>query len=119
MAGKIAFHGRVVGLGAGSGNAFSLLPPQNASGNWIKIVQRLPVRIALDPRELRVHPLRVGLSAKVEINTSDTSGPLVASASAPAGGVQQSLDGGPQVDATVKRIIAANLGGAHPGRSGR
>lgn len=109
---KIVFHGKVIGMGAGSGNAFSLLPAQNASGNWIKIVQRVPVRIALDPKELHAHPLRIGLSAKVEVNTSDTSGPLVASASAPAGGVQQSLDGGPQVDATVKRIIAANLGGS-------
>jgi membrane fusion protein (multidrug efflux system) len=109
---KIAFHGKVIGMGAGSGNAFSLLPPQNASGNWIKIVQRVPVRIALDPKELRAHPLRIGLSTKVTVNTSDRSGPLVAAASAPAGGTQQSLDGGPKVDATVNRIIAANLGGS-------
>jgi membrane fusion protein, multidrug efflux system len=109
---KVAFHGKVIGMGAGSGNAFSLLPPQNASGNWIKIVQRVPVRIALDPRELQAHPLRIGLSAKVTVDTSDRTGPLVASATAPAGGTQQSLDGGPQVDALVKTIIAANLGGS-------
>jgi membrane fusion protein (multidrug efflux system) len=109
--GSISFHGRVIGLGAGSGSAFSLLPPQNASGNWIKIVQRVPVRIALDPKELRAHPLRIGLSANVTVDTSDKSGPLVASATAPAGGTQASLDGGAQVDATVQRIIAANLGG--------
>jgi membrane fusion protein (multidrug efflux system) len=109
---KIVFHGKVIGMGAGSGNAFSLLPPQNASGNWIKIVQRVPVRIALDPKELRAHPLRIGLSTKVTVNISDRSGPLVAAASAPAGGTQQSLDGGPKVDATVNRIIAANLGGS-------
>jgi hypothetical protein len=54
--GKTVFHGKVLGLGAGSGNAFALLPPQNASGNWIKIVQRVPVRIALDPAELSRHP---------------------------------------------------------------
>lgn len=107
----ITFHGKVLGLGAGSGSAFSLLPPQNASGNWIKIVQRVPVRIALDPKELRAHPLRVGLSAKVTVDTSNHSGPLVASAAPPAGGTQTSLDGGPEVDALVKRIIAANLGG--------
>ncbi|MBT2189130.1 HlyD family efflux transporter periplasmic adaptor subunit [Sphingobium nicotianae] len=107
----VTFHGKVLGLGAGSGNAFSLLPPQNASGNWIKIVQRVPVRIALDPKELRAHPLRIGLSAKVNVDTSVRSGPLVAASTPPAGGTQQSLDGGPQVDATVQRIIAANLGG--------
>ncbi|HTR85548.1 MAG TPA: HlyD family efflux transporter periplasmic adaptor subunit [Reyranella sp.] len=109
---KVTFHGKVIGMGAGSGNAFSLLPPQNASGNWIKIVQRVPVRIALDPKELQAHPLRIGLSAKVTVDTSDRSGPLVASATAPAGGTQQSLDGGPQVDALVRKIIAANLGGS-------
>ncbi len=60
--GDVTYHGHVEGLGAGSGSAFALLPPQNASGNWIKIVQRVPVRIALDPKELAAHPLRVGLS---------------------------------------------------------
>ena len=56
------------GLGAGTGAAFALLPAQNATGNWIKVVQRLPVRIALDPKELAEHPLRVGLSTEVEID---------------------------------------------------
>jgi membrane fusion protein (multidrug efflux system) len=110
--GKFLFHGHVIGLGAGSGNAFSLLPPQNATGNWIKIVQRVPVRIALDPRELEKHPLRVGLSADVTVDTSDQSGPFVAGSAPPAGGVQQSLDGGPEVDARVREIIARNMGGA-------
>ncbi|MBV9841719.1 MAG: efflux RND transporter periplasmic adaptor subunit, partial [Sphingomonadaceae bacterium] len=68
--GNVTFHGHVLGLGAGSGNAFSLLPAQNATGNWIKIVQRVPVRIALDPAELRRNPLRIGLSAKVAVDTS-------------------------------------------------
>ncbi|HEY1877942.1 MAG TPA: HlyD family efflux transporter periplasmic adaptor subunit, partial [Rhizomicrobium sp.] len=63
--GSVTYHGRIEGLGAGSGSAFALLPPQNASGNWIKIVQRVPVRIALDHRELAQHPLRVGLSVTV------------------------------------------------------
>ena len=108
--GKIVFHGKVLGLGAGSGNAFSLLPPQNASGNWIKIVQRVPVRIALDPKELRQHPLRVGVSADVTVDTSDLSGPSVAGATAPAGGVQQSIDGGPQVESRIRQIIAENMG---------
>ncbi|WBO24547.1 efflux RND transporter periplasmic adaptor subunit [Sphingomonas abietis] len=106
----VTFHGKLLGLGAGSGNAFSLLPPQNASGNWIKIVQRVPVRIALDPNELRRNPLRVGLSVDATVDTSVRSGPMVASATAPAGGVQQSIDGGPQVEARIRQIIAENMG---------
>ena len=74
----VEYRGTVAGLAAGSGSAFALLPAQNASGNWIKIVQRLPVRIALDPEELKQHPLRVGLSMHAEIEVRDTSGPLVA-----------------------------------------
>jgi membrane fusion protein (multidrug efflux system) len=65
---KVVFHGRVMGLAAGTGSAFSLLPAQNASGNWIKVVQRVPVRIALDPKELAAHPLRVGLSATASVD---------------------------------------------------
>ncbi|HEY8948391.1 MAG TPA: efflux RND transporter periplasmic adaptor subunit [Rhizomicrobium sp.] len=72
--GSVTYHGKVLGLGAGSGSAFALLPPQNASGNWIKIVQRVPVRIALDPKELHDHPLRVGLSVDVSVDVRDTSG---------------------------------------------
>jgi membrane fusion protein (multidrug efflux system) len=106
----VTYHGKVLGLGAGSGSAFSLLPPQNASGNWIKIVQRVPVRIALDPAELKRNPLRVGLSVDVKVATSDRSGPVVAGSAPPAGAVQRSLDGGPQAEARIRQIIAANLG---------
>jgi membrane fusion protein (multidrug efflux system) len=67
----VVYHGRVVGLAGGTGAAFALIPAQNATGNWIKVVQRLPVRIALDPRELRDHPLRVGLSMDAEIDIAD------------------------------------------------
>lgn len=74
----VVYHGRVAGISAGSGAVFSLLPPQNASGNWIKIVQRVPVRIELDPEELKKHPLRVGLSMRARIDLHDTSGPLLA-----------------------------------------
>ena len=77
--GSVVYHGRVAGFSAGTGSAFSLLPPQNATGNWIKIVQRVPVRINLDPGELRAHPLLVGLSALVGVDTTDASGPLLAS----------------------------------------
>jgi membrane fusion protein (multidrug efflux system) len=68
---NFVFHGRVVGLGGGTGSAFSLIPAQNATGNWIKVVQRLPVRIALDPKELAEHPLRVGLSMTAKIRLSN------------------------------------------------
>jgi membrane fusion protein (multidrug efflux system) len=70
----ITYHGRVVGLNAGTGSAFALLPAQNATGNWIKIVQRLPVRIALNPDELKKNPLQLGLSMRATVNTHDRSG---------------------------------------------
>lgn len=67
--GDVVFHGKVVGIAGGTGAAFSLIPAQNATGNWVKVVQRLPVRIALDPKELKAHPLRVGLSMEATIDT--------------------------------------------------
>jgi membrane fusion protein (multidrug efflux system) len=70
---KIVFHGRVMGFSGGTGAAFALIPAQNATGNWIKVVQRLPVRVALDRRELAQHPLRVGLSTEAEIDVSGRS----------------------------------------------
>jgi membrane fusion protein (multidrug efflux system) len=69
--GDVVYHGRVVGLAGGTGASSALIPAQNATGNWIKVVQRLPVRIALDSKELRDHPLRVGLSMNAEIDISD------------------------------------------------
>jgi len=113
--GGTVYHGKLAGLAAGSGSAFALLPPQNASGNWIKIVQRVPVRIALDPKELKDHPLRVGLSMTVKVDIRDTSGPLIASQvrSTPIP-TQASLGDDPAVEARIAQIIAANagLGGA-------
>lgn len=73
----VVFHGKIVGLPGGAGNTFSLLPPENLSGNWIKIVQRLPVRVALVQDELKKHPLRIGLSLEVTTDLSDQNGPLV------------------------------------------
>lgn len=88
--GQVQFHGRVAGMSAGTGAAFSLLPAQNASGNWIKVVQRVPVRIALDGGELAAHPLRIGLSTYVNVDTIDRSGPVLAAAPAtPAGSSTQ------------------------------
>ena len=109
--GDVVFHGRIEGLGAGSGSAFALLPPQNASGNWIKIVQRVPVRIALDPRELHDHPLRVGLSVKAKADVRDQSGPLMTDnvqsgqTSAAAGDGDKAA-----VDALIAGIVRANSG---------
>jgi membrane fusion protein (multidrug efflux system) len=70
----VEYHGRVVGFGAGTGSAFALLPPQNATGNWIKVVQRVPVRIALDPAEVAQHPLQLGLSMLVDVDTHKRDG---------------------------------------------
>jgi membrane fusion protein, multidrug efflux system len=107
----VSYHGHVVGIAAGSGSAFALLPAQNASGNWIKIVQRLPVRILLDPAELKAHPLRVGLSAAVRVDLHDTSGPLMTTAvrSVPQP-TQASAGDDPAVDARIAAIVADNAG---------
>jgi membrane fusion protein, multidrug efflux system len=108
---SVKYHGKLVGLSAGSGSAFALLPAQNASGNWIKIVQRVPVRVALDPQQLKAHPLRVGLSTTVTVDLHDTSGALIASQvrSEPIP-VQPSLGNDPEVEARIVRILAANDG---------
>ena len=104
---NVVYHGHIAGLGAGSGSAFAVLPAQNASGNWIKIVQRVPVRIVLEARELTDNPLRVGLSVNAEVDVSDQSGPRVAGA--PVTGVMRGDTGedvGPQVDMLVAKILA-------------
>ncbi|HTK00862.1 MAG TPA: efflux RND transporter periplasmic adaptor subunit [Bordetella sp.] len=107
--GTVTYHGHIAGLGAGSGSAFALLPPQNASGNWIKIVQRVPVRITLDPQELKDHPLRLGLSVGVEADIRDQSGPLVSSV--PTTGIMRG-DTGEDTraasDALIARIVREN-----------
>jgi len=107
----VVFHGRIEGLGAGSGSAFALLPPQNASGNWIKIVQRVPVRIALDPRELQQHPLRVGLSVKAKADMRDQSGSLMTD-NIPSGQTSAEAGDGDRaaVDALIGQIVRANSG---------
>jgi membrane fusion protein, multidrug efflux system len=109
--GSVVYHGKVVGLAAGTGSAFALLPAENASGNWIKIVQRLPVRVQLDPGELREHPLRIGESVTATVDIRDTSGPLVARqvrrVPIPS---QPSLANDPAVEARIARIIRDNLG---------
>lgn len=108
---SVTYRGQVVGQDPGTGSAFSLLPPQNASGNWIKVVQRVPVRIALDQAELAAHPLKLGLSMSVSIagDAVRTAAPVT-----PPGANQirrtdvfsQELE---QADQLVERIIAANI----------
>ena len=111
---SVRFSGRVAGLGAGTGSAFSLLPAQNASGNWIKIVQRIPVRVALDPEQLAKYPLRIGLSMNVAVDTRNDDGPMLADAppdSPPLStDVFESLDRG--ADEAVRKVIAAHLQGS-------
>jgi membrane fusion protein, multidrug efflux system len=109
---NIVFHGKVLGLGAGTGAAFSLLPAQNATGNWIKVVQRVPVRIALDPQELAAHPLRVGLSMDVMVDTADQSGKILSDLTHEGNVAATGIYDSQQVaaDAEVARIIAANMG---------
>ena len=104
----IVYHGRVAGLGAGSGNAFALLPPQNVSGNWIKIVQRVPVRIALDARELRANPLRIGLSVTATVNTSSLNGARLAAAATQPYRGDTTQGTTPEVEARIRQIVAAN-----------
>ena len=74
MYSDVEYHGKIIGLNAGTGSAFSLLPAENATGNWIKVVQRLPVRVAIDAEDLRKHPLRIGLSTDVNVDTHDRDG---------------------------------------------
>jgi len=109
--GGVTYHGHIEGLGAGSGSAFALLPPQNASGNWIKIVQRVPVRIALDPEEIAKHPLRVGLSVTVDADVREQSGALV-TMRVGAGTTRANTgeDSGPVADAMIARILEQNGG---------
>ena len=106
--GKVEYHGKVVGLSAGTGSAFSLLPAQNATGNWIKVVQRVPVRIALDPKEVQAHPLRIGLSttATVDLRSESETKPVVVNYQTD---IYKDLSA--QADAIVRRIINQNSGG--------
>ena len=109
--GKVVYHGNVVGLGAGTGSAFSLLPAQNATGNWIKVVQRVPVRISLDPKELAAHPLRVGLSATVDVDISRQGGSALGMAATPAPAYATNVLDQPlqQAQAATDAIVAKNM----------
>ena len=107
---SVVFHGKVVGFSAGTGSAFSLLPAQNATGNWIKVVQRLPVRIALDPQELEKHPLRIGLSMDADVSIKDENGGQLGEAPNTIYQTNVFDKYGDQADAEIARIIAENAG---------
>lgn len=108
----VVYQGKVVGLDMGTGSAFSLLPAQNATGNWIKVVQRLPVRIEIDPKQVAEHPLRIGLSALVNVDTANTEGSALAETSRTTPAYQSdalTLDLTP-VNQEISAIIQANAG---------
>lgn len=107
---KVVYHGEVEGLAAGTGSVFSLLPAQNATGNWLKVVQRLPVRIKLRAEELQQHPLRLGLSMLVTVDVGNTDGPLLTEAQHKATlATTQSLNVDlAGADERIRQIIAAN-----------
>ncbi|AVJ28588.1 efflux RND transporter periplasmic adaptor subunit [Achromobacter spanius] len=109
--GNVVYHGRVLGQDAGTGSAFSLLPAQNATGNWIKVVQRVPVRIALDPDEVAAQPLQLGLSMRVEVDTEARDGKRLVAAQGQAQAYTTAVyaDELAQADAQVRAIIDANL----------
>ena len=109
--GDAEYHGKVIGLGAGTGSVFSLLPAQNATGNWIKVVQRVPVRISLDNAELDKHPLRVGLSSEVTIDITDDKGSVLAATPAqqPVAQTDVYTQMAAKADAEAEQVIRANL----------
>ena len=109
--GSVEYQGKVVGLGAGTGSSFALLPAQNASGNWIKVVQRVAVRIELDPHQLEKSPLRIGLSTSVNVDTHDRNGRVLASTSANAAVAQTDVYARDfaKAEAEADAIVAANL----------
>lgn len=113
---KIKYDGKVIGIASGTGSVFSLIPPQNATGNWIKIVQRLPVRISLDPEATKRFPVRLGISAEVEVDVTDQSLPLL-SAHPPEHPVAETrifdihMD---KVDLIIDKIIQENLLSKYP-----
>ena len=113
--GSFIFHGHVEGMSAGTGAAFSLLPPQNASGNWIKVVQRVPVRILIDDNDLIKSPLRVGLSATVTVDTTSREGPVLAMQAndKPVGDTQVYTQDLEKANAEADAVVRRNLGTEH------
>ncbi|KNH09804.1 Membrane fusion component of tripartite multidrug resistance system [Candidatus Burkholderia brachyanthoides] len=114
---SVKYHGKVIGFSAGTGSAFSLLPAQNATGNWIKVVQRLPVRIQLDPKELEQYPLRIGLSMDVDVTIKNDNGAQLGQAANTVYQTNVFDNYGAQADQEIARIIQQNEGSG-PGTQG-
>jgi membrane fusion protein (multidrug efflux system) len=111
---NVVYRGRVIGFGAGTGSAFALLPPQNATGNWIKIVQRVPVRIAIDPKQLAAHPLQIGLSMRAYVDIRHDQAPRLpeVASTGPDASTDVFTSADTRADRAIQRIIAANAPGA-------
>lgn len=107
---RVVYHGRVIGQDAGTGSAFALLPAQNATGNWIKVVQRVPVRIALDPAEVTAHPLQIGLSMKVAVDTRARDGKRLVAIDASSQNYRTTVfaDELAHAEEAVRRIVEEN-----------
>jgi len=111
---KVKYQGKVSSLGIGTGSAFSLLPAQNATGNWIKIVQRIPARVVFtDPKQLDQHPLRIGMSLNVEVSLHDQNGPMLAQQppTQPVLSTDVYEQQASKADALIAQIIHANMAG--------
>ncbi|CDZ78912.1 p-hydroxybenzoic acid efflux pump subunit AaeA [Legionella massiliensis] len=107
---SVVYKGKIVGFSAGTGSAFALLPAQNATGNWIKVVQRLPVRIVLDPETLKEHPLRIGLSMEATVDLHDKSGVLISESTLLPSYETMIYDNlGKEADAEVNKVISENV----------
>ncbi|KVM62401.1 hemolysin D [Burkholderia gladioli] len=113
---SVKYHGKVVGFSAGTGSAFSLLPAQNATGNWIKVVQRLPVRIVIDPKELEQHPLRIGLSMQVDVDIKDDHGGQLGNVPNTVYQTDVFAKYGDEANAEIARIVAQNAASATSSR---
>ncbi|WP_168793877.1 HlyD family efflux transporter periplasmic adaptor subunit [Paraburkholderia aromaticivorans] len=110
---SVKYHGRVEGFSAGTGAAFAVLPAQNATGNWIKVVQRLPARILLDQSELNAHPLRIGLSMQVDVDTHEETGAQLGAAVNTSYHTDVFAQYGDEADAEIARIIEQNMPAKH------
>ena len=113
---KVVYRGKVVGLGISTGAASALLPAQNATGNWIKVVQRVPVRVRLDPKQLAENPLRIGLSMLAEVDIDDKTGPRLSPAprQEPLAQTQVFAQDDAGAEALIRAIIARNMGRPQP-----
>lgn len=110
LGGGVTYHGKITGFSAGTGSVFSLIPAQNATGNWIKVIQRLAVRISIDPQELKANPLQIGLSMIAKVNVRDTKGAVLATGQAVQPQIRETEETAwlAEADALIQQIITDN-----------